>query len=177
MKMKNEIRFSAPWSVGVKIITVLGTALLLGVSFIGSRTMPESEPLAARLVVTLLPLVVLLVTLPFIVRGYVIANGELFIERLGWQNHFSLADVVSVEANPDAMRWSLRLFGDGGLFGYFGWFWNRKLGTYRAYGTNPKNTVVIKLTNRTIVVTPHDPARFVEEILWQLKPADGMLEN
>jgi hypothetical protein len=175
--MNNEIRFTAPWSVGVKIISVLGTALLLGISLIGSQKIPESEPLAARLAATLLPLAVLLVTLPFIVRGYVLTGGELRIERLGWQNHFSLADVVSVEADPDAMRWSLRLFGDGGLFGYFGWFWNRKLGTYRAYGTNPKNTVVLKLSNRTIVITPHDPARFVEEILWQLKPAGGISED
>lgn len=162
--MNNEIRFSAPWSVGVKIITVLGLALLLGISFIGSQKISESEPLLARLAAALLPLVILLGTLPFIVRGYVIADGELRIERLGWENRFALADVVSVEANPDAMRWSLRLFGDGGLFGYFGWFWNRRLGTYRAYGTNPKNTVVLKLNDRTIVVTPHDPARFVAEV-------------
>ena len=67
--MNNEIRFSAPWSLAVKIITVVAGGLLLGVSFIGSWHLPDSTPLFARLSVTLLPLVILVGTLPFIVRG------------------------------------------------------------------------------------------------------------
>ncbi|MEY4387720.1 MAG: hypothetical protein RLY20_3003, partial [Verrucomicrobiota bacterium] len=67
-----------------------------------------------------------------------ITDDELRVERLGWQNRFRLADVKSVVADPEAMRWSIRLCGSGGLFGFFGWFRNRTLGTYRAYGTGPK---------------------------------------
>lgn len=168
--MKNDIRFAAPWSLAVKIITLVVIALLLGVTILGSRHLPESTPLAARLAATVLPLAILLGTLPFIIRGYVINPRELRIERLGWSNRFALADVESVEANPDAMRWSIRLCGSGGLFGFFGWFRNRTLGTYRAYGTDPKNTVVVKFKDRTIVVTPRDPARFVAEMLQHLSP-------
>lgn len=168
--MKNEIRFSAPWGLAVKITTVAVVALLMGVSILGSRHLPDSTPLFARLSATLLPLAILAGTLPFIVRGYVIADRELRIERVGWQNHISLAEVATVTADPEAMRGSIRLFGSGGLFGFFGWFRNRTLGTYRAYGTDPKHAVVLKLKSRTMVVTPHDPARFVQEILWRLKP-------
>ena len=162
--MKNEIRFSAPWSSAVRITTIVVVALLLGISLIGSRQLPDSTPLLARLALTLVPLAILIATLPFIVRGYIISVGALRIERFGWQNRFALADVVSVNADPEAMRGSLRLFGSGGLFGFFGWFRNKTLGTYRAYSTDPKNTVVVKLKNRTIVVTPGDPARFVVEV-------------
>lgn len=164
-KMNNEVRFSAPWCLAVKIITVAAVALLLGVSIVGSRHLPDSTPLFARLSATLLPLAILAGTLPFTVRGYVIADDELRIERLGWQNRFALADVVAVSADPKELRWSIRLCGSGGLFGFFGCFWNRTLGVYRAYGTDPKNTVVIKLKNRTIVVTPDDPQRFVAEVV------------
>lgn len=166
--MNNEIRFSAPWSLAVKITTVIVMALLFGITSIGSRLLPDSTPPLARLAIAIVPLVILLSTLPFIVRGYVLADGELHIERLGWQNRVALAGVVSVNADPEAMRGSLRLFGSGGLFGFFGWFRNKTLGTYRAYGTDPKNTVVLKLKNRTIVITPHDPERFVEETLRRL---------
>ena len=168
--MKNETRFSAPWCLAVKIITIAVVVLLLGISTVGSRQLPDSTPLLARLALMLLPMAVLLGTAPFIVRGYVIADGELRIERLGWENRFALADVVSVSANPEAMRRSIRLCGSGGLFGFFGWFRNKTLGIYRAYGTDPKNTVVVKLKHRTIVVTPHDPTRFVEEILERSQP-------
>ena len=58
---------------------------------------------------------------------------ELRIERLGWENRFALADVVAVCTDPKELRWSIRLCGSGGLFGFFGWFWNRTLGIYRAY--------------------------------------------
>jgi hypothetical protein len=162
--MNNEIRFAAPWSAGVKIITLAALGLLLGIPVVSSVTLPESTPLFARLSATLLPIAILAGTMPFMVRGFVLTDDELRIERLGWQNRFKLADVKSVVADPESLRWSIRLCGSGGLFGFFGWFRNRTLGTYRAYGTDPKNTVVIRLHDRAIVVTPHDPTRFVEEL-------------
>lgn len=162
--MKNEIRFLAPWSLAVKIITLVVLGLLLGIPFVSNLTMPDSTPLFARLVATVLPPAILVCTLPFIVRGYVLSDGELCIERFGWQNRFQLSEVKSVVADPEAMRWSIRLFGSGGVFGFFGWFRNRSLGTYRAYGTDPKNTVVLEMRHVTIVVTPDDPARFVAEV-------------
>jgi len=173
--MKNEIRFSAPWSRSVKIISALVFAVLLGIVFVGSRKLPDSAPLSARLAATLIPVAILTGTLPFVVRGYFISDGEMRIARLGWQNRFALAEVVSVSVDPEAMRWSIRLCGSGGLFGFFGWFRNKTLGTYRAYATDPKNTVVVKLRDRTIVVTPDEPARFVQEMLRRLKPESELV--
>jgi hypothetical protein len=173
--MNNEIRFTAPWSLGIKITTGLVLALLLGVALIGSRQLPDSTPLGARLLTMLVPLAILAGTAPFMVRGYVLSGSELRIERLGWQNRFPLGDVLSASADPTALRWSIRLCGSGGLFGFFGWFRNRTLGTYRAYGTDPKNTVVLRLANRTIVVTPQDPARFVEEL--RVRSQQGRLNH
>lgn len=174
--MKNEIHFSAPWSRAVKIVTFAVIVLLVGVSVVGSRHLSDTTPLSARFAATFLPLAILLGTLPFIIRGYVLTPHELRIERLGWSNRFALANVESVEANPEAMRWSIRLCGSGGLFGFFGWFRNRTLGTYRAYGTDPKNTVVIKFKDRTIVLTPQNPAGFVAEVLQRLKPESKLVE-
>jgi len=175
--VNKEARFAAPWSLAVKIITAITLALLLGTSLFGLWALPESTPDLARLLMIGLPPMIVLTTLPFAVRGYVIVDRELRIERVGWQNRIPLADVVTVTADPQAMRWSIRLFGSGGLFGFFGWFRNRKLGTYRAYGTDPKNSAVLKLKSRTIVVTPHDPARFVAELQPHLKPAADAAEQ
>lgn len=59
---------------------------------------------------------------------------------------------------------TLRLRGGGGLFGFFGWFWSLKLGVYRAGGSDPKLSAVVKLTHRTIAVAPGNPQRFVAEM-------------
>lgn len=162
--MNSTTRFTAPWCLAVKIITGLTLALLTGMSLSGALFMPDSAPLPARLLVTWIPLAILLGTLPFLIRGYSLTPNALLIERLGWQNRFALADVTSAAINPEALRGSLRLFGSGGLFGFFGWFCNKRIGVYRAYGTDPKRAVIIKLKHRTIVVTPDNPQRFVEEL-------------
>lgn len=162
--MKDEIRFGAPWATVVRVVTVVVIALLAGVTVFGLSALPTSTPRIAAGLLICLPLAILLGTLPFIVRGYVLRRDELLIERLGWANHVPLKQVVTVVADPDAIRGSIRLCGSGGLFGFFGWFRNGRLGVYRAYGTDSKRCVVMKLTNRTIVVTPDDPNRFVAEV-------------
>ncbi|TAL02761.1 MAG: hypothetical protein EPO07_06980 [Verrucomicrobia bacterium] len=162
--MKNEIRFGAPWAMIVKILTVAVFVVMFGMMTIGLIGLPDRTPPFARVLMVVTPLLILASAVPFMVRGYVLRDDELLIERLGWGNHIPLTTVVSVEADPDAMRCSIRLCGSGGLFGFFGWFRNGRLGMYRAYGTDPARTVVMKLTNRTIIVTPDDPQRFVLEV-------------
>jgi hypothetical protein len=67
-------------------------------------------------------------------------------------------------ADPEAMRRSLRLFGNGGMFGFTGWLRNRRLGVYRAFATDPARAVVLTLGQRKIVITPADPAAFVRAL-------------
>lgn len=162
--MKSETHYGAPWCLAVTILTILSLVLLLGASAYGTWFFSRSAPAWLRLTVILGPLAIVLATLPFLVRGFVLAPGELRVERLGWQNRFPLSEVTSIEINPEALRGSIRLCGSGGLFGFFGWFRNKKLGIYRAYGTDPKLAVIIKLNQRTIVVTPENPERFVAEL-------------
>lgn len=162
--MMSELRFGAPWATVVKIVTVATCALLAGVTACGLVGLPAAVPRLASTILVVLPIAILLGTLPFMVLGYVLRDDEMLIERLGWANHIPLSTVVSATADADAIRGSIRLCGSGGLFGFFGWFRNGRLGVYRAYGTDPKRCVVMKLTHRTIIVTPDDPQRFVAEL-------------
>ncbi len=98
------------------------------------------------------------------VRGYVLIDRALIIERTGWENRLDLSRLISAEVDPDALRGSLRLFGNGGFFSFTGWFRNKKLGVYRAYATDTKRTVVLRFSDKTVVITPDDPQKFVAEI-------------
>ena len=101
----------------------------------------------------------------FGVYGYNLQPQELRIIRLGWSKDIPYNEIVDIEYSPDAMMGSLRKFGIGGFFSYYGMFKNRVLGDYKAYATHRKNTVVITIkSGKKIVVTPSDPERFVEEL-------------
>ena len=62
------------------------------------------------------------------------------------------------------MARSLRIFGNGGLFSVCGRFRNRELGHYRAFVTDPKNAVVLRFGEQTIVISPEGPKEFVEAL-------------
>ena len=62
------------------------------------------------------------------------------------------------------MRWSTRTFGNGGLFSFTGFFRNKALGAYRAFVTDPHQTVVLHFPTRTVVVSPSAPEQFVHDI-------------
>jgi len=98
--------------------------------------------------------------LTYLVRGYEMSGGELRIWRLFWKTKIDLSGLISVDVNPDAMSKSLRTFGNGGLFSFSGAFWNKSLGQYRAYATNPANAVVLRFQSNIVVVTPEGPEQF-----------------
>ena len=62
------------------------------------------------------------------------------------------------------MRRSIRTFGNGGLFAFVGRYRNRLIGPYRAYATDLHKTVVLRFTDKTIVITPEEPEKFVQDI-------------
>jgi len=105
--------------------------------------------------------VILLGTLPFMIRGYAIAGDALLIQRLFWTTRLPLAGLKSAEVEPRAMSNSLRTFGNGGAFSFTGWFWKKPLGHYRAFVTDLNRTVVLRFEKRTVVVSPAEPEDFV----------------
>ena len=110
-----------------------------------------------------LPLVVL-VCLPFMIRGYAITENSILIPRLFWTTRLDRAGLKSAEVVPKAMSGSLRTCGNGGAFSFTGWFWNKSLGSYRAFVTDLNRTVVLRFEKRTVVVSPDEPEDFVNEL-------------
>ncbi len=155
------------------LITALCGVILFGISGVLLAQAPENPPLMYRLGIWLSPAIFLLCAL-FSVRGYRLENQCLVVRRPGWRTRVPLLDVESVAHQPEATKGSIRIFGNGGLFGFTGLFRNQKLGRYRAFATDLTHTVVIRMPAKTIVVTPGDPDRFVNEInrICQTKTTD-----
>ena len=117
---------------------------------------------AWRAVMVGVPLLVLLSALPFMVRGYILTDTHILVRRLGWTTMLPLAGLAAVTGEPEGLRGSLRLFGNGGLFAISGWFWNRRFGRFRAYATDPNRVVLLRYRDgRNLVVTPDDVQHFI----------------
>jgi len=112
-----------------------------------------------------LPLVILVGSLLFMVRGYVLTESQIEVQRLGWSTVLPFAGLAAVSGEPQGLQGSLRLFGNGGLFGISGWFWNRRIGRFRAYATDPERAVLLRYRDgKQVVVTPHDVQHFIVQL-------------
>jgi hypothetical protein len=154
--MKN---YKAPWSTSLVIISLLFTFLCVGIAigviWSGRGRLPW---------MALLPLVIVCGGALLTIRGYTVTSDAILVHRLFWTTRVPLAGLQSARFEPDAMRWSIRTFGNGGLFSFTGFFRNKALGAYRAFVTDPHRTVVLHFPTRTVVVSPSAPEEFVHDI-------------
>lgn len=161
--MDREYYPAARWCGLLHLATWLCMALMAGLLAAGLWTGPREMPVWTLFMVGM-PLAFLVISPLFAVRGYAFENGNLRVRRLGWSSNLELGRVEEVYADPDAMKRSIRLFGNGGLFCFAGLFRNKALGNYRAFVTNPAHAVVIRTEDRVIVVSPRDPAALVAAV-------------
>ena len=161
--IKPNTSFAAPWGLSLKLVSAFSVIILVGLPIFGLLNYSHNHN-TWLLGIVLLPLIILVSAVFFMIRGYELSNNYLIVRRLGWETKVELNGLQDVEINPDAMRRSLRTFGNGGLFSIIGKFRNKLLGSYRAFATDPKLAVILRFSDRVIVVTPDSPSRFAELI-------------
>ena len=156
---------AAVWPKSLKVASTLSVVVILGVGYAAWKAVPPYG--LAHVLVSLaacVPPAIGFVAALFMVRGYELDGGGLHIHRLLWATSIDLKGLKQVRHDPEAMKSSIRLFGNGGFFAITGVFQNKKLGRYRAFATNPEHSVVLVLPNRTLVVSPADPQGFVRRV-------------
>lgn len=155
--------FAAPMGMLVRVVTLMVGLFLLALSSVAIFGMDQKE-LWVRTLVAMTGPSILGISALFAVRGYELRMGSLIVRRPLWETIVPLEGLTEVEVNPEAMRGSLRLLGNGGLFAFAGWFRNRRLGMYRAFVSNPARSVVLRFPKRTVVVSPDRPEEFAAAI-------------
>ena len=156
--------FRAPWSKSLIVASTFATLVCLGVSY-ALWTLPMEGPLQSlRFWLGTLPLAIVFLCALFTVRGYSIENNDLVVDRLFWKTRIPLRELMSVKFDPEATRRSIRTFGNGGFFSFTGYFRNKDLGSYRAFMTDRRRTVVLRFPSSVIVISPNRPDDFVNTI-------------
>ena len=98
-------------------------------------------------------------------RKYAIEGRELAVTRPAGKVRIPLEHVREVRAaTADDFAGAIRLWGNGGLFGYYGLFRTTKLGRSTWYVTNRANAVVLVTEARTVVLSPDDVPGFLERL-------------
>jgi len=166
----NACHPAAPWSGFLKGVSIVVTLLLPGVSWLVAVTVPTHLSPVLHTLTIALPLVILLAAAPFVVRDYALRDGTLQVRRLCWTTRVALGELREATIDPQAGAGSIRLFGNGGLFSFSGWFRNAKLGRYRAFVTDWQRAVVLRGAVCTVVLSPADPASFVHALQAPVPP-------
>jgi len=154
--------FRAPWGQSLKWVSVLSVVLLLGVGF-WITTLPGPRPLGY--VPLALFVGMALGAALFMIRGYTVTPEVVLVHRPFWDTRLPREGLVSATVEPKAMKGSLKLCGNGGMYSFTGWYWSKKLGHFQPYVTDLNRTVVLRWEKRTVVVSPDDPEGFVREVL------------
>lgn len=96
---------------------------------------------------------------------YVVEKNRLTIKRPLKDHYLELNKIKNAYiTDKETMKWTIRTFGVGGLFGYYGKFRNKNFGNMTWFATKRHNYVVLETTNnRKIVLTPDD-INMVKEI-------------
>ncbi len=116
------LEFGAPWSRSLKRASTVSTCLLALIAVVGTFGLP-ARLWPTRALLIALPVLVLAIALVNMVSGYALSSTELEVRRPLWSNSFPLAELQAVNADPLAFKGALRLFGNGGLFAFTGYFW------------------------------------------------------
>jgi hypothetical protein len=160
-----EVRyFVAPWGKTLIVMSAIATTCCLGISVVLWVVIPGMRIYSPGFWLSLVPVLLTLAAVPFVVRGYSLGPAGLRVRRLFWDTPVALRGLREVRYEPGAIKGSLRVLGNGGLYSFCGWFWSRRLGFYRGYLTDGRRTVVLRLPRRTVVVSPDDPLAFVSAV-------------
>ncbi len=153
-------KFKAPFDALVKVIT-WGTIILLTcmiILFLFIKAIPSWFPMLMLIFFG----VVVYLTYAYSPLGFEIKTNCVVIVRKIKPVLIGLDKIKEVKVDLSAASlMCLRLFGSGGLFGFFGTFYSRQLKVHKRYVTCRKNSVLI-VADKKYVITPDKPDLFVQ---------------
>ncbi|WP_462254751.1 PH domain-containing protein [Ferruginibacter sp.] len=146
-----------------KVITI-GITVLIAAIIIGQYSIiKDSSGIATPIYTTVGLLIFYFLAFAFRPIKYSLTNDTLIVHRLFSDVKIERSKIKSVQLlDKEKLSWSVRVFGVGGFFGYFGKFANAKLGTMTWYATRKDKIVLVEmLNNKKIILTPDDAEKFV----------------
>ncbi len=158
MPLEQCENFPASYDTVTKIISGIAFALTFAVGVV------IYNPIAAAILI-----LVLVLSYAYSPRAYRVSEKAIVVKRLIGNVRVPLESLRAARRmEADDLRGCIRLWGSGGLFGYFGLFRTTKLGRCTWYATNRKNLTVVVGARKTTVYSPDDTEGFLRAIRAQV---------
>lgn len=111
-------------------------------------------------------LVVILGCRAYMPLGYTIDNDQIAVERKMGRFIIPRSEIESVQVvSPEDLGRTWRMAGNGGVFGYTGWFSSSKFGTMRWFATSRERGVLLQLrSGKKYLLSPDDAQGFVKAL-------------
>ena len=157
------MNFAASYDRTTKILTAVVCLALLGAAVA-----------IQNLIATVVSLLVIVLGYAYSPRGYTLEDGGITIRRWIGSVRIPLEGVREVRAGDSSdFRGCVRLWGSGGLFGYYGLFRTSKLGHSTWYMTDRSRAIVLVTTSKTVLVSPDDVQGFLKVVRQQTHLGDS----
>mgnify|MGYP003799290489 CR=1 FL=1 len=151
------------WITGGVFCLILFLIVLFSVTGFSDPDKTIGKSLACVVTVSVC-LAVVVIPAFFAPLKYYMTSEKIGVSRLGRDIVIPLGDIENVQIAQSAdFSGTLRVFGSGGLYGSIGLFWNKRMGSFRAYTTRNDSLVIIKMkVGKLIVLSPDDSEAFVQ---------------
>jgi hypothetical protein len=146
--------FSASYDATAKVISAVVVVLFFAIAISARSTVIAGFEAA-----------LLILAYGYSPRSYVLLDRAVIVTRLVGNVRMPLDGMRELRAaTADDLRGCIRLFGSGGLFGWYGLFRTSKLGKCTWYVANRRNTVVVITGDKTMLFSPDDVEGFVAAV-------------
>ena len=94
-----------------------------------------------------------------------IGNDAIIINRKWKPVTINFSEINSIRiVEKEEMKGVIRTFGNGGLYGYTGMYYNKIMGSMRWYCTQRCNYILIQTRGKKTIITPDLPNEFMNDI-------------
>ena len=156
------------WSKMVWIISILTTLLLIG-TMVATLCIPEVSNNVGKyaVIVSIAPLPIICFMLSPR-RLYLIGNA-LIIKRWVGKITILTQDIVSISpADKSTILSSTRIMGNGGYFGFYGYYHNRQYGKFRMFASEITDLYLIETKRQKFVVSCTN-RELIDELVGKIK--------
>ncbi len=156
------MEYKATLDLKSKIITGLVGALFLAITVYNFRLIDfnTGDPTQTTILVSTTVLIISIFIFCYLYRplGYIVDSNRVIVKRPIKDLTIDLSNIKDAFIpTKESMKWTIRTFGNGGLFGYFGSFRNGTYGGMTWYATKTSNyLIIVTKDNDKIVLTPDD---------------------
>lgn len=158
------MKYIASYDLTTKMVT--GGILLLFIGIILGQLVANDFRLDYSMtLVSVLFLLIIGGTYLFSITHYEVTDEALIIKRPISDIEIKRTNIENVKLlEKSELDWSIRTFGVGACFGYYGKFWNKKFGNMTWYTTKRGKSVLIELVGKKIIITPNNVEQMIEEL-------------